>query len=349
MTDPLKKAYAGKRVFVTGHTGFKGSWLCEWLLGLGAQVYGYSLPPPTRPALFQQLGLSRRLHHTVGNVLDAGRLNRAFRAARPHYLFHLAAQPIVRSAHALPGPTWSTNVMGTVNVLEALRLHGRTCAAVIVTTDKVYGGKPTVHGEEDPLQALDPYGASKAAADLATRAWRESFGLKRIATARSGNVIGGGDWARDRLVPDCVRALSAGRRIVVRCPAAVRPWQHVLDPLHGYLLLGAALGSSKGLKRAAGALNFGPSASDHRSVQAVVEAILSQWPGRWERRASGPKETHVLRLDASQARRSLGWRPAWRFGDAVTKTVEWYREARTPVLARRWTRCQIKEFEANLQ
>ena len=197
---------------MTGHTGFKGSWLCEWLLGLGAEVWGYSLPPPTRPALFDQLGLSKRIHHIVGDVRNPETLHRALRASKADFVFHLAAQPIVRAAHGNPTETWSTNVMGTVNLLEALRGLGRPCAAVIVTTDKVYGSGPEAHREIHPLGGHEPYGASKAATELAVQAWREAFGLRAMATARAGNVIGGGDWASDRLVPDCIRALRDGKR-----------------------------------------------------------------------------------------------------------------------------------------
>ena len=246
------KAFTGKRVFVTGHTGFKGSWLCEWLLGLGSEVWGYSLPPATRPALFNQLGLEDRVNHTLGDVRNTSELAKAVKAASPDFVFHLAAQPIVREAHAHPGDTWSTNVMGTVNLLEALSQLRRPCAAVNITTDKVYGLSSKAHSEGDPIGAGDPYGCSKAAVELAVASWRQSFfpvdatggkgfPIIALATARAGNVIGGGDWSADRLMPDCVRALSRGAPIVVRNPSSVRPWHHVLDPLAGYLVLGADL------------------------------------------------------------------------------------------------------------
>lgn len=354
----LQDAYAGKRVFVTGHTGFKASWLCEWLLGLGAEVWGYSLPPPTRPALFDLLGLKGRLHHRAGDVRDAAALSRAVADTRPDFLFHLAAQPIVRRAHQDPAETWSTNVMGTVNLLEALRANGRSCAAVVVTTDKVYGGTGRAHAEGDPLGASGLYGASKAAAELAVDAWRQSFfpvgGRRRgpkvaVATARSGNVIGGGDWSDDRLVPDCMRALRRGSSIVVRHPSAVRPWQHVLDPLLGYLMLGAQLaeaqaaGSAGRLCELSGAFNFGPGPGCQRTVKQVVEEILRHWPGSWKASADpgGIVETAVLRLRAAKARRVLGWRPAWGFSRSVRETVAWYRAARTPAAALAATRGQI--------
>jgi CDP-glucose 4,6-dehydratase len=345
---PHLRAYAGKRVFVTGHTGFKGSWLCEWLIALGADVRGYSLAPSTRPALFQQLRLSGRMGHGIGDVRDEEALFKAIRAARPDYLFHLAAQPIVRSAHARPAETWSTNVMGTVNVLEALRRLGRPCPGVIVTTDKVYAEASRPRAEDDPLSGDEPYGASKAAAELAVRAWRRSFGLRAVATARSGNVIGGGDWAKDRLVPDCVRALSAGRTIPVRNPAFVRPWQHVLDPLHGYLLLGVWLGTRKRADPEAvpRAFNFGPPSGGHRTVRDLVEEVLGHWPGRWRaaRQVGTPREAPVLRLDASEARRLLGWMPRWGFAESIARTVAWYQHARSPRAAREITQRQIADF-----
>jgi CDP-glucose 4,6-dehydratase len=286
--------------------------------------------------------------HRIGDVRDEEALFRAIRAARPDYLFHLAAQPIVRSAHARPAETWSTNVTGTVNVLEALRRLGRPCPSVIVTTDKVYAEASSPHAEDEPLSGDEPYGASKAASELAVRAWRRSFGLRAVATARSGNVIGGGDWAQDRLVPDCVRALSAGRAIPVRNPAFVRPWQHVLDPLHGYLLLGVWLGLRKRADLAgnSGAFNFGPRPGGHRTVRDLVQEVLRRWPGRWRASAQAgtPREAPVLRLDASEARRLLGWTPRWGFAESVARTVAWYQHAHSPQAAREITLQQIADF-----
>jgi CDP-glucose 4,6-dehydratase len=246
------KSFEGRRVLVTGHTGFKGSWLSEWLIGLGSDVWGFSLPPPTRPALFKQIGLASRMNHIIGDIRHPAAIRKAVAAARPDYVFHLAAQPIVRTAHSEPTQTWATNVMGTVHLLDALRKLNRPCAAVIVTTDKVYGTGSGARTENEASGATDIYGASKAAAEVAVHAWRHSFygssvkGQVRlpfvaVATARSGNVIGGGDWAKDRILPDCIRALARARPILVRNPSAVRPWQHVLDPLCGYLSLAAEL------------------------------------------------------------------------------------------------------------
>ncbi len=350
--------YAGKRVFVTGHTGFKGSWLCEWLLGLGAKVTGYSLPPPTRPALFEQLGLSGQVRHILGDVRDLPALRRTLRAARPDFVFHLAAQPIVRESYADPVETFAVNLMGTVHVLEALRSVNHPCTAVFVTTDKCYENREWVYGyrENDPLGGHDPYSASKATAELAISSYRRSFFAAhpvRIASARAGNVIGGGDWTPDRIVPDCIRALQKGEPIPVRNPQATRPWQHVLEPLSGYLWLGACLSTtrrqtaapnSKARPRAArlstinsslsttalaSAFNFGPGHESNRTVAELVTEVLKHWPGRWQDR-SDPRAVHeanLLQLDTAKARMLLGWMPLWTFPKAAEQTVQWYREA----------------------
>lgn len=360
--ENLLRSYAGSRVLVTGHTGFKGSWLCEWLLALGAEVWGLSLPPPTRPAMFRQLGLAGRMHHIVGDLRDAKSVAKAVGAASPSYVFHLAAQPLVRVAHMDPIATWETNLMGTINVLEQLRTLRRPCAAVIVTTDKVYGASPVIHTEEDTIGAHDPYGASKAAVELAVEAWRRSFfrpsrgrpATVALATARSGNTIGGGDWASDRLVPDCIRSLSKGAQITLRNPSAIRPWQHVLDPLAGYLILGSELRKAlvsrrmTRLEELSGPFNFGPAASEHRSVKEVALEILKHWPGTWRRvpDSRGPAETAVLRLNAAKSRRLLGWHPRWRFATSVSKTVDWYTRATSPARARELADAQIAEFMA---
>jgi CDP-glucose 4,6-dehydratase len=357
------KSFAGKRVLVTGHTGFKGSWLSEWLIGLGSEVWGFSLPPATRPSLFTQLGLEQRLNHIIGDLRDSEAVKKAVAASRPDLVFHLAAQPIVRTAHAQPAMTWATNVMGTVHLLEALRTLTRPCSAVIVTTDKVYGASPKAHAEHHTIKASDPYGSSKAAVELAVAAWREtyfslagrgkeSFPNVALATARAGNVIGGGDWAKDRLVPDCVRALSRNRPVSVRSPDAIRPWQHVLDPLAGYLLLGAKLsqslnsGNRPQLAELSGAFNFGPGTSDHRTVASLVDEVISHWPGHWttEEKPSPIVESGALRLDARKARRILGWKPRWRFEESVFETVSWYRYASSPSAALEITRRQLSAF-----
>jgi CDP-glucose 4,6-dehydratase len=238
--------FAGKQIFVTGHTGFKGAWLAEWLLSLGAKVHGFALSPPTEPALFDQLGLRDRLHHELGDVCDAAAVSRSLLAAQPDFVFHLAAQSLVSPSYAQPIETYSTNVMGTVHVLDALRALKKPCAAVFITTDKCYENREWLYGyrEDDPLGGYDPYSSSKAAAEIAIASYRRSFFQNhpvKIASARAGNVIGGGDWAKDRIVPDCIRALQQGQPISVRNPRATRPWQHVLEPLSGYLWLAACL------------------------------------------------------------------------------------------------------------
>ena len=367
MQGMFRGLYAGKRVFVTGHTGFKGSWLCEWLLGLGAKVTGYSLPPPTQPALFEQLGLAGRLRHKIGDIRDLPALSRALRSARPDFVFHLAAQPIVRDSYANPVETFAVNLMGTVHVLEALRTMSHPCAAVFITTDKCYENREWVYGyrEHDPLGGRDPYSASKATAELAIGSYRSSFFQShpvRIASARAGNVIGGGDWAADRIVPDCVRALAKGQPIPVRNPKATRPWQHVLEPLSGYLWLGACLAGEQGTEgvgqktedrrqrseirgqkaseqlstinhplstRLDTAFNFGPGHESNRTVAELVAEVLKHWPGRWQDR-SDPKAVHeakLLQLATDKANALLHWAPVWTFPTAIEQTVQWYREA----------------------
>ncbi len=329
----MADAFHGRRVLVTGHTGFKGSWLCEWLLALNARVTGLALEPPTRPSLFEQLDLSGRMEDRRGDIRDAAAVGAAFEASRPDYVFHLAAQPIVRRSYAEPALTWETNVMGTVQILEAIRRVDRPCVAVIVTTDKCYENREWVHAyrEEDALGGYDPYSSSKAATELAVQSWRRSFfpGAHpvRLASARAGNVIGGGDWAEDRIVPDAVRALAANASIPVRNPAATRPWQHVLEPLGGYLLLAARLAGESSTAALRGAFNFGPRPESNRTVRTVVEEILRHWPGTWEDRSdpTGPHEAGLLNLAHEKAFHLLGWSPIWDFSETIRRTVEWYR------------------------
>jgi CDP-glucose 4,6-dehydratase len=337
-------AFRDREVWVTGHTGFKGSWLCGWLLSLGARVHGYALPPPTNPALFEQLALTGRLHHEIGDVRDAGAVRRSLLAVQPDFVFHLAAQALVLKSYQDPAETYATNVMGTVHVLDALRDLTRPCAAVFVTTDKCYENRETgrAYREDDPLGGHDPYSSSKAAAEIAIAAYRRSFFRDhrvRIASARAGNVIGGGDWACDRIVPDCVRALASGTPIAVRNPAATRPWQHVLEPLSGYLWLAACLSPGRtvrptGRRTAAAsdlatAFNFGPSDDANRTVAELVVEFLAHWPGgRWEDR-SDPQAAHeagTLRLSIRKAHRLLGWSPVWDFRTAVAQTAAWYHQ-----------------------
>lgn len=356
-------AYREKRVFITGHTGFKGSWLSEWLLSLGARVTGYSLPPQTDPALFHQLGLAQRVEHIQADIRDAARLAAAIADVAPNYVFHLAAQPLVRLSYEQPRETYEVNVIGTLNVLEALRPLKHKCAAVMVTTDKCYENREWLYGyrEEDPLGGYDPYSSSKAAAELVIASYRRSFfsgSPVAIASARAGNVIGGGDWATDRIVPDCIRALSRGESIPIRNRHATRPWQHVLEPLSGYLSLGASLLDSvaKGseVTALASAFNFGPNLQSNRSVGELVAQVLAGWPGRAHDQSStsAPHEAGRLNLATDKAFHLLGWSPVWGFAEAVEKTVDWYRETTQvvgsePDVFKRLTQGQIREYETH--
>ena len=347
--------YAGRKTFVTGHTGFKGSWLSEWLLSLGAEVTGYALEPPTDPNLFDAIGLGSRVRHVLADVRDVDQLTVELRAARPEIVFHLAARAIVRQAYAAPRDTFETNIMGTVNVLEAVRACTSVRAVVVVTSDKCYENTEFDHAyrETDAMGGRDPYSASKGAAELVTRAYRDSYFTEdvAVASARAGNVIGGGDWGVDRIVPDCVRALTAGVPIVVRNPDAVRPWQHVLEPLSGYLQLGARL--LGGDRSAASAWNFGPdTAGGERSVRWVVERFLDAWGGgTWTLPAGAspePHEAHRLSLDSTKARERLGWTPVWDAEEAIRHTATWYRTyADAPDEAGRLVREQLTAYRVD--
>jgi CDP-glucose 4,6-dehydratase len=352
---PFGGSYRAGRVFVTGHTGFKGSWLTAWLADLGAQVTGYALPPATTPSLFDALTLGSRIAHVIADVRDRDRLVAEVQAAAPSVIFHLAAQALVRRAYVMPRETFETNVMGTVNVLEAARSCPSVRSVVIVTTDKVYQNMETgtPFREDDPLGGTDPYGASKGAAELVTAAYRASFFGQgaAIASARAGNVIGGGDWAPDRIIPDSVRALVAGEPIKVRNPDAIRPWQHVLEPLSGYLLLGALL-LDEG-SRYAGAWNFGP--TEERSdepVRWVVGRFIGQWgSGSWvsyHGTEVQPHEAQRLSLDSAKARELLGWAPVWDPQTAVGRTAAWYRDYyRAPDRARELVGNELTAYVAN--
>ena len=359
---PEGRVFSGKRILLTGHTGFKGSWLAEWLLSLGAEVHGLSLPPAPG-ALFDQLGLAPRMEHRLGDVRDEAAVAACVRDVQPDFVFHLAAQALVRRSYADPLETFTTNVTGTAQVLAALRSLTKPCAVVIVTSDKCYANHEAgrLYREEDALGGRDPYSASKAAAELVTASWRDSFfsvdkiiaGLVPpvgISTARAGNVIGGGDWALDRIVPDSLRALAAQQPIRVRNPAAIRPWQHVLEPLGGYLRLAeeiyaALLGRSAArLGEVCGAFNFGPAPADHRTVRDLVGEILKHAPGAWADAAdaSAPHEAKLLHLATDKARTVLGWAPRWGFETAVAHTIAWYQAPATGAGA--FTQRQIQAF-----
>jgi CDP-glucose 4,6-dehydratase len=347
--------YNGKRVLVTGHTGFKGSWLCEWLLGLGANVAGLALPPDATPALFDQLELAHRLDHTIADVRDPASILALVERFRPEYVFHFAAQSLVRRSYREPLLTWQTNVIGTANILEALRRVDWPCAAVLVTTDKCYENREWPHGyrETDALGGHDPYSSSKAAVEVAIASWRRSFFSNghpvRLASTRAGNVIGGGDWAEDRIVPDLVRALLAKQAVRVRNPLATRPWQHVLEPLSGYLAIAAALRSEPRQDLLETAFNIGPDHDSNASVQCVVETALEFWNGAWDPVSDGgPHEATFLHLDNSKIRSLMGWRPVLSLRESIRLTVEWYRDTNghhsAEAISERTVR-DIREFE----
>ena len=341
MLDPA--FWRGRRVLLTGHTGFKGSWLTLWLLSLGAEVWGYALAPEPGRSLFTGLGLDQatgnadwgHLRHRLRDVGDLEALGRCVQEAQPEVVLHLAAQALVRRSYRDPLGTWATNVQGSLHLLEALKPLQQPCAVVTVTTDKVYANREWDYGyrEEDRLGGHDPYSASKAAAELAIASWRSSFGGPdahqtshlAIATARAGNVIGGGDWAEDRIVPDAMRSLAADQSIPVRQPEATRPWQHVLEPLGGYLLLAEKLAAGGGAY--ASAFNFGPGLEANRSVRELVEAALAHWPGSWQDLSdpTAPHEAGRLHLQIDKAHHQLGWLPRWPFATTVERTVGWYR------------------------
>jgi len=327
--------YRNRKVLITGHTGFKGSWLVLWLTRLGAEITGYALPPPTQPSHFSLLDLN--VESIIGDIRDRDNLRQVFREQQPEIVFHLAAQAIVRRSYDDPAATFSSNVMGTVNVLEVARECKAVRAIVNVTSDKCYDNREWEWGyrENDPLGGYDPYSASKGCAELVTNCWRDSFfnpadyGRTHetlLASARAGNVIGGGDWAADRLVPDIMRAVSNNAKVKIRNPEATRPWQHVLEPLSGYLLLGRKL--LEGRREFAEAWNFGPSDAFHLKVGEIAEQVKKIWPKTdFEvlESTNQPHEAAKLHLDCSKARSLLKWSPAWDGKTALEKTVEWYR------------------------
>ncbi len=351
-----KKFWRKKKVFVTGHTGFKGSWLCLWLHSLGAEVTGYALDPPTRPSLFELAGIHRLVKSFRADVRDGRALKEAMGDARPEIVIHLAAQPIVRDSYRDPVETYSTNVMGTVNLLEAVRACKAVRAVINVTTDKCYENREWLwaYRENEPMGGYDPYSNSKACSELVTSAYRNSFfnpaeydrhGVA-LASARAGNVIGGGDWGKDRLVPDCVRALLKGDPVVIRNPRAVRPWQHVFEPLHGYLLLARKL-CEAGTRYAEG-WNFGPDDQDARTVEWVVNKLCARWGSGASYTVDlgdNPHEAGFLKLDCSKAKFELGWGPKWNLDRAIEKLVDWVRAFREGKDIAGVCRREIEEFE----
>jgi CDP-glucose 4,6-dehydratase len=345
--------WAGRRVLVTGHTGFKGAWLSLWLAELGAQVTGYALAPPTEPSLFELAKVADRLTSVIADVRDARRLEATLQRARPEVVFHLAAQSLVREGYANPVETYDVNVMGTVRLLEAVRYDGGVRALVNVTSDKCYDNRGWVWGyrEVDPLGGADPYSSSKGCAELVTAAYRRSYltgrdGTVALASARAGNVIGGGDWARDRLLPDACTAFAAGRPVRIRRPDAVRPWQHVLEPLRGYLMLAERLWDDP---EAAGPWNFGPDDRDVRPVRWVVERAAALWGdgAGWEADTDAhPHEAAHLALDCAQAHARLGWRPRWGLEEGLAASVAWYKARHEGKGAAALTLGQIRAYGA---
>lgn len=328
--NAFENAYHGRRVLVTGHTGFKGSWLCLWLQMLGSKVAALALDPPSQPNHWDLLKLSINEHRI--DIRDEAAVRGVFAAERPEIVFHLAAQPLVRRSYREPVATWATNVMGTVHVLEAARVTPGLRALVVVTTDKCYENREwsRPYREHDRLGGHDPYSASKAGAELAAASYRRAFlnepSAPLLATARGGNVIGGGDWSEDRLVPDMVRSVVAGAPLIIRSPRATRPWQHVLDCLSGYLLLGQRL--LAGDTACADAWNFGPDDDQNRTVEQVLDDLARRWPQlRWEIASTPePHEAALLQLDSTKAHEQLGWRPVWDLDKAIGQTTTWYRQ-----------------------
>jgi len=333
---PFKNVFSGKKVLITGNTGFKGSWVSLWLIKLGAKVIGYSLEPPTTPSHFELLNLD--MVSIIGDIRDRDKLNTTFKTYKPDIIFHLAAQPLVRYSYINPVETFETNVLGTINVFEACKNTETVKGIVNITSDKCYENREWVWGyrENDPMGGYDPYSASKGCAELVTTSYRMSFfnpedyGKKHnilLASARSGNVIGGGDWGEDRLIPDIVRAISKNEKLYIRNPKATRPWQHVLEPLSGYLMLGQKL--LEGREEFAEAWNFGPNEGSHICVETVVKGVKKRWD-RFEyeidKKSDYPHEAKLLKLDCSKAHSLLSWKPVWNFYKALDVTVRWYKE-----------------------
>ena len=337
MTESILNVIRGKRVLVTGHTGFKGAWLTIWLCALGAEVTGFSLESEYPNSVFNLSGLQRGIRHIIGDIRDTAALHAAFTQARPEAVLHLAAQPLVRRAFEDPRTTYDVNVLGTLNVLEEMRTCEDCRAGIIITSDKCYENNEWVYGyrENDRLGGADIYSSSKGCAELLVNAYRQTYlpareynrHRKLLITARAGNVLGGGDWAEHRIVPDCIRALMSDEAIILRRPQAVRPWQHVLDPLHGYLLLLAR--AIEGDVACTGAWNFGPDFDGLITVERLVEKLIAAW-GSGSYACSihddGIRESGLLNLDSCKARHYLGWQPVWGIDETIKKTVEWYKK-----------------------
>lgn len=361
MNNSLKQTYRNKKVLVTGHTGFKGSWLSLWLNHLGADVVGYSLAPPTKPNLFESISLENQITHFIGDVRDENRLLSVCQECKPEFVFHLAAQPLVRFSYEEPKLTYETNIMGTVNVLEAVRRTESVRVCVIITSDKCYENRECLRGyrETDPMGGFDPYSSSKGCAELVVASYRKSFfnpakygELHNVAlsSARAGNVIGGGDWGTDRLVPDCVKKLSQNEKIIIRSPSAVRPWQYVLEPLMGYLMLGAHM-YENGVKYS-DAWNFGPNDENVVTVEEVVKLVLKQWgSGTYVTETSRNRlhEANLLKLDISKSRTSLGWRPIYNIQETIKRTINWYKNYYDAISSKDLRKLSVDEIREYMQ
>ena len=337
MSDVFERLFKNRTVFVTGHTGFIGSWLAQWLCDLGANVVGYSLEPPTRPSLFETIGLEKRLEHIIGDINDHAKLQKSIQENSPEFVFHLAAQPLVKASYDQPLETIQTNVIGTVNLLESIRKTSSVKVCVIVTSDKCYENRELdyAYKETDPLGGYDPYSASKGAVELIASSYRNSFfnpidfekhGVG-LSTSRIGNVIGGGDWAKNRLVPDGIRSLSTNQDIHIRNPTAVRPWQHVLESISGLFCLSKKMWDDPSLY--AQPWNFGPLINNENvTVSQLASQIISEWgSGNWNDVSQDePHEANLLMLDSSKAINKLNWHPVYSIKEAITKTITWYKE-----------------------
>lgn len=347
--EELTKFYKDKRVLVTGHTGFKGAWLSRILTLAGAKVTGYALEPPTDPSLFEIAGLEDTMESVTGDVRDLKHLRDVFEQVEPEIVFHLAAQPIVRDSYKDPVYTYETNVMGTVHVMECVRLTESVRSFLNVTTDKVYENKEWEYGyrENDPLDGFDPYSNSKSCSELVTHSYQKSFlsqGRCAVSTSRAGNVIGGGDFAADRIIPDCVRAVSGGKKIAVRNPHSTRPYQHVLEPLGAYLLIAEEQYQDG---RKAGSYNVGPDDRSCLTTGELADLFCTAWGNgaAWENLCQGgPHEANFLKLDCSRIRNRLGWKPRWQVDEAVVNTAKWYQAWLAGQNMAEYTDCQIKEY-----
>jgi len=360
MSGVFSNIYNGKRVLITGHTGFKGSWLSIWLNELGANVIGYALNPPTTPSLFEVCDLKKKVTSIIGDIRNLKMLRDVFEKYQPEIVFHMAAQSLVRYSYKKPVETYETNIIGTVNLLEVCRHTPSVRVIVNITSDKCYENRDQVCGykEDDPMGGYDPYSSSKGCAELITNAYLKSFFNpenfkehgKCLASVRAGNVIGGGDWAEDRLIPDCIKALLENKPIVVRDPDAVRPWQHVLEPLFGYLLLAQHLYQDGPIF--SGAWNFGPDDNDVKPVRWLVKQVTEMWGNNasWEiDQGNNPHEAHYLKLDCSKAKSKLDWHPRWNLKLALDKTIEWYKAYCNHEDMLNITINQIKSYEKCIQ